>query len=151
MFKEHKRSYQFLKSLILKHTVWCYIFVLDIAVTSFLSLLLPYIAKLELDQLVDQSEQFLIFSETPLGIFVIIIAIAFAVDMINKIFTWWVAYYKRIHERMFEDDYFISLYKKLKYIELWVYANKKEPAPFRIYFVQDGTYQMNTESILRLS
>ncbi|MBP6257220.1 hypothetical protein KA405_06070 [Patescibacteria group bacterium] len=75
MFSVYPKSRSFLKKIIVQHRKRCAVFFVTIIIQSFFNLLLPYIAKIETDQLIGQSETLYFLTSSPYGIFLIIVAV----------------------------------------------------------------------------
>ncbi len=58
-------------------------------------------------------------------IFVWILVAGFLFETVDTLSQVFLRYFKRYYEKVFEDDYFLALYERLKYFELGIYANKK--------------------------
>ncbi len=125
MFSAYPRAMSFLKEMIYRHQHRIYLTIWWTIISSLFALIGPYIAKIEIDQLVDQSPSFWAFTSSPLGIFLIIIWVAFLINLIEKVLASMTDYFKNIYENDLEDDHFMRLYRRLKHVELGVYANKK--------------------------
>lgn len=125
MFSVYPKSRSFLKKIIVQHRKRCAVFFVTIIIQSFFNLLLPYIAKIETDQLIGQSETLYFLTSSPYGIFLIIVAIWFIIETAEKVIKTLLHLLQKSYEQIFESNYFLALYNRLKYIELGVYSNKK--------------------------
>ena len=125
MFEQYPRSRKFLKDLLSRQKKRWLVFLLQTLISTGLSLLLPYVAKLETDQLVAQDPAFRGVVTSPYGIFVLILWIGFVIELFQQAARTVLTYFQNIYEDIFETTYFMSLYHRLKHIELGIYANPK--------------------------
>ena len=138
MQKQYPLSVKFLTSLMWRHKKRAVIFVGNILIGAWLSLVLPYIAKIETDQLVAQSPELRGIVTSPFGIFALILWVGFLVEMIQYLIRTILQYFEEKHEQDFETAYFIELYSRLKNIELGVYANPKNQDLFSKILWENG-------------
>jgi ABC-type multidrug transport system fused ATPase/permease subunit len=125
MFKHYKRSIDFIRDLLKSYQVWIIVIIIETFFISIFSLVLPYLAKLETDQLVQQNTNLYFFTDTPLAIFIYIIGVIIIIELIDKSFTTALSWLREKYTEQFADALFIKMYKRLQYVEIGIYANKR--------------------------
>lgn len=125
MFNHYKRSIDFIRELLKSYKIWIIVVIVETFFSSIFSLILPYLAKIETDQLVQKNTNLYFLTDTPLVIFIYIIGVIIIIEIIDKAFTTALSWLKEKYTEEFADALFIKMYKRLQYVEIGIYANKR--------------------------
>jgi len=124
-YSRYNRSINFIRDILKSYKTWMIIILIETFFSSLFSLVLPYLAKIETDQLIEKNTSLYFLSDDPLMIFLYIVVIIFIIEIIDKTFTTVLSRLKEKYREEFADALFIKMYKRLQYVELWIYANKR--------------------------
>lgn len=124
--RDNKKGLKFLMEVLSKHKTAFIVIVASWVLSGIFSVIIPYISKLELDQLqLQNTELFWLITWSPWIIFVAILWIV----AFTKIIQWLINdIFKYFQSKVFKimwDDLKIESYKRLKNIEVGLFLNKR--------------------------
>lgn len=124
--KENKQAFNFLLEILKEHKGLIIKYFIFIAITSCFWVILPYIAKLEIDQLsIKNNNLFWIIKWDPFYIFWVILAIILLINLIKSIIDWFVSWFDEKSSSIIE----LSIKKRsinyIQNIKMWFFLNKR--------------------------
>jgi len=123
---KYKRSLSFIWDSFKWHKKMFYIFFLWKIVEWVFYVILPILAKIEMDQLVEKNQElFWMIKLDPFKIFLVILIIIFFVKLIETFLKWFIELFEFEYTKMYENFYSASLYKRLETLEPWLFLNAR--------------------------
>lgn len=125
-FQENKQVFDFMFS-ILKENKKIYLkYFIFVSLISAIWLVLPYIAKLETDQLAYKYDNFLkLVYDDPFRIFVIILLIIFVVNFLDRLLDWFKSRFEFSYSKLIDNKLDLTFYKRLNNVDLWFFLSDR--------------------------
>lgn len=116
-----------------------YFFIISKIIESFFYILLPVLAKIEMDQLVEKNEQlFWLFYLDSYSIFLVILLIIFCIKLLESFIQWFISIIEYDYIKKY-DNYFLEwLYEKLSLVEPWLFLNDRNKRFIRDVFSESS-------------
>lgn len=125
-YNENREAILFLLEVFKNNKKLWVMILLFSAITSAISTTLPFLAKIEIDQLsYKYNNLFGVIYLEPFYIFLLIIWIIILFDLSRNFISWLNNFYTEIRLEKIKNDFFLNLYKKLENIEPGHFANEK--------------------------
>lgn len=122
----YKRPICFIQEVLKDHKKVLYLFVFWQILWAIFYILLPVLAKFEIDQLVEKNTDILWMIEgSPFLIFIVILSIIFFIKFLENIWQSIEGLLMHNYTKILENDYLYQLYKRLWHIELGLFLNKR--------------------------
>lgn len=125
MYDKYREAFFFVWDILKKYKMRIVIILFSSILSSWFSLLIPYLSKIETDQLVEQKNGLFFLNDNPFMIFVYIVIVLFVVQMIDNIIQTIFNWLQTKYRESFSDDLFLAMYKRLQFLELGIYSNKR--------------------------
>ncbi len=129
--KKNNSALEYLVSFASKFKLYWLMLVIFSVVSSLIGVIVPYLTKLEMDQLVNKHPYFKWFVWDPFKIFLIIIwAILFA-NMLQNIQSIFVDLVRWNYWNRLESAFKLDLYERLNNVKIWFFLSKRNSYFFR--------------------
>lgn len=117
-FTNHRKSMEFLWNITFrKHRKYFFMAIAAVVTERTISILIPYLSKFEMDQLVMKSSRFLMFSKTPFGIFVIILTAIFLANLLQSVTQFAFDFVTKTEKARLENDLALSIYRRIHFLD----------------------------------
>lgn len=125
-FKENKKAINFLIEILQEHKGLIIKYFIFIMITSGFWVILPYIAKLEIDQLSEKNNNFFwVIHWNPFYIFWIILAIILFINLIKSVIDGFVMWFDEKSSSIIEMSIKKRSIESMQNIKMWFFLNKR--------------------------
>lgn len=126
MFKEYKKPLKFIFDSFKWHKKLFVIFLVWKMIEWIFYVVVPILAKLEMDQLAEQNKQlFWMLEMTPFNIFLVILGIIFFVNFLENLLKSFINFFQYNYLQIYNNFYAKSLYDRLKKAEPGFFLNSR--------------------------
>lgn len=125
-FTSYKSALEFIGNIARQNKAVIIKYSSAIALTAGIQSLLPFIIKIETDQLVEKNTEFFWYIfQSPFMTFVCIASIVILIRFVENIIRQAGYYLKWIYTTTFEENYLLSIIKRLNQVQMGMYLNKR--------------------------
>ena len=125
IFWNYKNALKFLYSWVKKYKFSYFMLILVTIIISLTNVFLPILTKYQTDQLVEKSNNFFGFQNSPIIIFALITFLIFLVETFSRFFSIAERYITQIYFKKVNNFLRQSIMKKLASMPLWYYVSKR--------------------------
>lgn len=124
--QKYKETLIFIWNSFSWHRKLFYVFFIWRIISGIFSVIIPILAKLEMDQLVEKNKQlFGIIELSGFSIFIIILLIIFITTFIEDILRALISFFEEDYIKIYDNQYSIALYKRLENTDPWIFLNAR--------------------------
>ena len=117
--KKYQQGISFFLDIVKKHKKSYVYYIASLVVVALISTIIPQIARLETDQLVEKATSIWgIQFDTPFNLFILVVLIIAIIQLIQSFLSKIKRHYETILTKIIEENYIISLIKRLHNIQL---------------------------------
>ncbi len=116
--EKYSRAIKFIWEIVYKkHRRYFLIALITTIVARLIQAGLPYLVKLEMDQLVEKSATFFMFTNTPYGIFLIILGIIFIADLLKALIDLGFKLATEVEKKRLENSLLIEVTERTQFLD----------------------------------
>lgn len=124
--KEHKNALKFLRQNLKWHHSIFYMLIISTIMSSTFSVVMPILAKIETDQLVEKNNNlFEIIYADPFYIFTMILLLILIAEIINQILSWIISNIESNRMDIYRNKHSIQIHKRVQKTEIWNFLNSR--------------------------